>query len=104
MISRSLKIRVNRYIDIILSRTDKLVSRKEVTLMKMLSGPLQEELQLEVYWRHARHHPFFRTMGLRSMLVFRKICFSAMDQVLLSRGDVLFAAGETAHLMFFIIK
>jgi len=100
-ISMGLSARIQRYIRLV-SRNEKDHSNQaSVQLLNKLSGPLHLELQYELYQPILEMHPCFEVLSFRSPGIIRKVCDECITALNLSKGDVLFEAGECASMMFF---
>merc|ERR1712232_1437747 len=76
-IPMDLKMRVNRYVNVVLESVQNQVSAKDAKYIKLLSKPLQDELQTEQYLKHVKVHPFFYLLDQRSPNVMRDVCCAA---------------------------
>eukprot|EP00747_Dinoflagellata_sp_TGD_P194498 gnl/TRDRNA2_/TRDRNA2_61986_c0_seq1.p1 gnl/TRDRNA2_/TRDRNA2_61986_c0~~gnl/TRDRNA2_/TRDRNA2_61986_c0_seq1.p1 ORF type:complete len:742 (+),score=129.03 gnl/TRDRNA2_/TRDRNA2_61986_c0_seq1:103-2328(+) len=101
-ISHELCARVNRYVSVVVWSQQKFTQQKDVALLQLLSGPLRTELQGELWKPKLISHPFFERLDHKSQDFVRDVCGSCVDQVLLSRGDVLFNSGKEADKMYFL--
>jgi len=101
-ITLDLQIRINRYINVVLTTTEKSVQYSDVHLFSMLSGPLHNELRTELNKPRLMVHPFFVHMMDRFESLMRKVCFKVPNQILLSRADILFSAGEEGKSMYIL--
>lgn len=101
-ISWDLKMRVKRYINVLLQSSSNQVSKADVNYINILSRPLQMELQTEQYLQHFTVHPFFSLLSKRSFYAVRELCCSAVKESCLSQHDTLFSAGEEIDIMYFV--
>ncbi|OLP94221.1 Potassium voltage-gated channel subfamily H member 6 [Symbiodinium microadriaticum] len=101
-ISLDLQVRINRYINVVLTNTQRYVQYSDVELFGHLSGPLHNELQTELNKPRLLIHPFFVNMLDKFEALMRKVCCSVPVEMALSRGDVLFNGGEEAQHMYFL--
>jgi len=101
-ISGDLYQRLIRYASVTADRMQHKVQRKDVGFLAILSGPLHSELATALHKPIICRHPFFETLGRRSVALTQKLCCSVMKQLGLSRGDVLFRAGEEATCLYFL--
>eukprot|EP00929_Paragymnodinium_shiwhaense_P055186 TRINITY_DN27679_c0_g1_i1.p1 TRINITY_DN27679_c0_g1~~TRINITY_DN27679_c0_g1_i1.p1 ORF type:complete len:998 (+),score=148.04 TRINITY_DN27679_c0_g1_i1:95-3088(+) len=101
-VSRSLSARIFRYTEIARERHKQKMDRSKVFLLKYLSGPLNVELQTELFEPPLMVHPFFVECKHCSAATMRDICFTALGKLHLSRGDFLFNFGSTSHSMYII--
>jgi len=95
--------RVLQYTDNILKPMQRMVRKSEVELLPCLPKSLYLDVILELYDSYLTVHPLFRALKEQNRLVLQKICCSALEQVLLSKEDVLFSPGESALSMYFVI-
>ena len=101
-ITLDLQVRINRYINVVLTTTEKSVQYSDVHLFNILSGPLHNELRTELNKPRLMVHPFFVNMLDKFEALMRKVCFKVPNSVSLSRGDILFSAGEEGKSMYFL--
>eukprot|EP00448_Togula_jolla_P038783 CAMPEP_0170635714 /NCGR_PEP_ID=MMETSP0224-20130122/37377_1 /TAXON_ID=285029 /ORGANISM="Togula jolla, Strain CCCM 725" /LENGTH=336 /DNA_ID=CAMNT_0010965249 /DNA_START=30 /DNA_END=1037 /DNA_ORIENTATION=+ len=101
-ISPELITRVTVYSDNIIKPRLREVSLSDVELLKLLPRSLYMDVVLELNDQDIEVHPFFRALHVTNRVVMQKVCNVALQQVVLSEGDVLFSLGETAHSMFFV--
>merc|ERR1712232_1370621 len=66
-----------------------------------MGEPLLMELHVEVFTPVLDTHPFFHRYGELNPGV-RKVCHTAISQAVLSHGDLLYAAQDTADQMYFV--
>mmetsp|Transcript_26484 Transcript_26484/g.61779 ORF Transcript_26484/g.61779 Transcript_26484/m.61779 type:complete len:775 (+) Transcript_26484:120-2444(+) len=102
-VSAVLSHRVLQYTDNILKPMQRMVRKNEVELLTLLPKSLYMDVVLELYDAFLVVHPLFQALKLQNRLVLQKICCNALEQVLLSKADVLFSPGETALQMYFVI-
>jgi hypothetical protein len=103
-VSRSLTIRMKRYVDMVLIPKFHKMSAKDVVLLPLLSLDLREELQTELTSKQLRMHPFFAELENKSKnnwnkTVMKRLCNNCIDMTPLARGDLVFSSGEVAHDM-----
>lgn len=101
-ISRGLSMRIVRYVNLAIEMHRKKIDRSRVELLKLLSGPLNIELQMELFRPHLVVHRTLQqydTFGASAMC---DVCFYAVHKSSLSKGDVLFDLGVEAQSMFFV--
>eukprot|EP00747_Dinoflagellata_sp_TGD_P103415 gnl/TRDRNA2_/TRDRNA2_168952_c2_seq1.p1 gnl/TRDRNA2_/TRDRNA2_168952_c2~~gnl/TRDRNA2_/TRDRNA2_168952_c2_seq1.p1 ORF type:complete len:260 (-),score=35.09 gnl/TRDRNA2_/TRDRNA2_168952_c2_seq1:198-977(-) len=100
-VSRDLSFRVHRFVSVMMKK-HKHVSEKDITILTLLSAPLQMELKTELFLPLLTVHPLFSTLSTKSEIVMRKMCITAIKQETSARGDVIFLAGERAQQMYFV--
>jgi len=103
-ISQELVQHVTRYCDNIVKPSLGCLAREDVHLLSTLPRSLYMELVLEMYDQYFYLHPFFTLMLRHQRVVMQKICANALQRAMLSKGDLLFVPGETAHAMYFLAK
>lgn len=103
-ISRSLTVRLNRYIQVVLETQQRQLSGKDIRILSLLSEPLHLELQTELFLKHLIVHPLFNHMQVMTPNIIRMLCADVIKQQSLSKGDKIFYAGERAHSMYFLIR
>uniref|UniRef100_A0A7S2QCX8 Cyclic nucleotide-binding domain-containing protein n=1 Tax=Zooxanthella nutricula TaxID=1333877 RepID=A0A7S2QCX8_9DINO len=103
-ISADLSSRVTRYIDVVSEVHKRRTDRSKVELLQMLSGPLNLELQREVYIPYISVHPYLNEYNVTSPSAMGHLCFTAVSKMSLSRGDILFNVGEDSNTMFFLVS
>lgn len=100
-VSRDLSVRIMRYVSVVLFPQQEHVQHKDIGVLSLLSTPLRVELHTELHMPSLTIHPFFEWFSRRSLTVMRRLCCVAVKRVSLSRGDVLFGAGQKASEMYF---
>ncbi|CAJ1357918.1 unnamed protein product [Effrenium voratum] len=103
-ITLDLQVRINRYINMVISMTEQCVQYDDVKLFEQLSGPLVNELRTELNKPRLLVHPLFVMMIDRFEGMMRKVCVKVPVPVYLSRADILFAAGEECKSMYFLFS
>jgi len=101
-ISAELAARVSRYIDLAVDMHKKRTDRSQVALLNLLSGPLNILLQRELFEPHLLRHVLFKEFKKVGSAALSQVCFSAMSEALVSKGDVLFMAGSMSYSMWFL--
>jgi len=79
------------------------VHEKDVILLQQMPSSLKDQLRLEVYGPILRDHPLTRTMGILCVSAFSRICSSALSQQSLLPNEELFAFGDEAQCMYFVV-
>merc|ERR1712061_300618 len=100
--SHDLKVRVTRYVNFVLASRRDHVQLKDTVLLKLLSGPLLDDVHYELNIPHLEGHPFFSQLNQRMPSLLKKLCRVICRSVFLSQGDTLFSAGETCVEMYFV--
>merc|ERR1719197_1991657 len=77
-ISRDLASRVTRYVDCVVELRHKTVPVSKVEYLKLLSGPLNVELQSALFEPHVTMHPFFNHYLTHSKTAMRQMCSTAL--------------------------
>mmetsp|Transcript_2069 Transcript_2069/g.6112 ORF Transcript_2069/g.6112 Transcript_2069/m.6112 type:complete len:515 (+) Transcript_2069:3-1547(+) len=96
-ITRTLTIKVQRYLEYAYQQARVKVQEKEVALLALLSAPLRNELKHGSFAPHINRHVLFHYFGRRSLSFMR-----ALKAVMLARDDVQFSIGEEADRMLFL--
>jgi len=105
-ISRELASRVQRNARHALREQNRYTPEGSVELMALISDPLRVEIHYEVYSPVLMTHPFFHLYNMVNPVAVRNICHSAVDSMLISRGDFVFAESEppVRPRMYFIVS
>jgi len=103
-ISFYLSTRIRRYLDYFVQDQKKHPSEKSVVMLELLSEPLRMELHYEVYSPWLTKHPFFEAYAGANRTAFNRLCHRAVKTVCLTRDDVLYAKGDAAKHMYFVIR
>jgi hypothetical protein len=74
--------------------TEERRGRPNIEMLKMLTKPLQAELNYEVHMRTLGVHPFLRTYAMSFESVAQQICFKAVGTLQAVEGDQLFLEGQ----------
>jgi len=103
-ISGKLSVRVQRNAQHVLLEQKRNMPESSVELLKHISEPLLVELHFEVRSTLLVNHPFFECFDEINPAGIRKVCHTAVKQVTVSLGDVLFSDGEapTHPAMYFL--
>lgn len=104
-ISRRLAIRVQRNARHALKQGERNTPESKVELLQIISEPLRSEIHFEVHSPLLMKHPFFWIYSRVNPAAVRRLCHSAVADVSLSRGDVLFSELEVPvkSNMFFVM-
>lgn len=93
-ISGRTALRIQRNAQHAISEQQRLMPESDVELLSIVSEPLRYELHFEMFSGVFDSHVFFSRYKEEVPVVVRKICHYAMQMNLVSRGDVIFSAGE----------
>lgn len=100
-ISMQLTIRMRRYVDLVLIPQYHHMSQKDVIILPQLSIHLREELRTELESQKLIIHPFFQELE-KNKAAMAKICNTALGNISVARGDVVFGAAEKAKFMYIV--
>jgi len=103
-IPHSLRSRVIGYLESASKVHRSAIKYEDVTLLELLSGPLQIQLHRQLFEPHIVVHPFFATYMSTSSSAMDQICYHAVKKVLLAKGDVHFHFGSEATEMCFVVQ
>jgi len=105
-ITNKLALRVQRNAKHVLQEQQRFMPEASVELLALVSEPLRVEIHFEMYSVVFQKHPFFAHYIEACPQVMRKVCHEAMSSLPVSRGDIIFNAGEIpSHpKMYFIGK
>jgi len=96
-VSSALAMRVIHNAQHALAETQRFMEESQVELLSIISEPLRVELHFELYAPVLSVHPFFNVLIETCPQVVKKVCHTAMSQLLVSAGDVVFMPGEVPH-------
>lgn len=82
----------------------KRVPTGKVEYLKFLSGPLNVELQSELYKPHVTQHHFFKAYSECSKPTMKQLCSKAMHTESHAKQDTLFFRCKEARFMHFLTK
>lgn len=103
-VSNGLALRVMRSAQHAVWEQKRLMPESSVELLLVVSEPLRVELHFELYAPVLAVHPFFAHYMEECPQVMRKVCHHCVGLLLISRGDIIFNAGEIpAHPKMYII-
>lgn len=105
-ISRKLMARILRNASYAVAERTRNVTEDNLELLKLVSEPLRVELHFEVCSPILSSHPFFRQYKEVNPAAMRRTCHSAVTQVCLSPGDIMFSEGEapTVPVMYILVS
>jgi len=103
-ISRGVSSRITHYVDFMLELRSKRVHISKVAFLSFLSGPLNIELQTELFSPILMSHPCFSQIALTSKPVMREICTTAVEGGTqnYAKNDMLFQVGKEAKQLLFL--
>lgn len=103
-ISGKVALRVQRNAMYALLERRRNTPEENIELLNYVSEPLRVELRFEISSPVLQAHPFFRAYVSIGPFLMRQVCNTAILRVPLSKGDVLFTAGElpTVPRMYFL--
>ncbi|CAK0795567.1 unnamed protein product [Prorocentrum cordatum] len=100
----TLALRIEKYLEHAWARQQKGVHPKSVQALAMLSEPLRQELDLEIYRPSLTVHPLLLSLGEASPLTMRRIAHSAIRESKAARHDLIFVPREPGVNMFFRVS
>lgn len=103
-VSHFLAVRLEQYLEHIVSVRQLHVEMEDVVLLDLLSKPLRMDLDKEIYGPVLSVHPFFEIFNTKDSAAMRKVCSTCINTAHLSAGDSLFQTGEPCHHMFFVLE
>jgi len=106
-VSRSLTIRMRRYVDMVLIPKYHNMGPKDVVILPQLSIDLREELHPELSTKKIRVHPFFAELELQAKAAWnrclmKQMCTSSLEATSHGRGDIIFSPGQKATAMYIV--
>merc|ERR1712151_214548 len=93
-ISADLSARVTRYVLLAYEMHQQRLDRSKVELLKVLSGPLNIELQQELFEPYLSWNAFLGNYATECVAAMRKLCTTAVAKLGLSKGDAVFCIGS----------
>ena len=99
-----LTVRVRRYLEQRLAEKRSKPEEGDIILLERLSEPLKMEVHFEMHSPTLTKHALFFAYSRLNEPAVMKLCHSAVKTILLSGEDYLFAKGETAKSMFFVLS
>lgn len=101
-VSVALGARVLKHVDCVLELRQRKVDPGKVNYLGLLSGPLNMDLQYELWQPHLSGHPLFSQYQLISKRAMKEICVSALTENRYPKGDVVFLRGAASNHMYFL--
>jgi len=101
-VSTQLMHRIVQYVNCVLDQQRQSIAAVDVGFLKLLSEPLYEELQTEIYEPYLRVHLFFDQLCTLHEVCTGSICRNALTTMFLAPRDVLFYCRQVAHRMYFV--
>lgn len=101
-ISPELAHRLNRYLGVVQIARQNVLHMKDVKLVSSLSGPLQQQLRVELFIRYLDGHILFDMINSRNSHLMCRICSECLNDKLLSQHNMIFSAGQLTTEMGFI--
>lgn len=101
-ISSQLMNRMIQHINAVLDQQRQSIAAVDVTFLKLLSEPLFDELQKEIYESYLRVHPFFGKLCTLYVACTRALCRRSLTTMYLAPRDLLFHPCQVAHRMYFV--
>lgn len=102
-VSHFLAVRVQRYLEHVVSTRNRKIEVKDCAILKMLSDPLKMDLDNEIYGPALSTHPFFLHYTNTDSNAMRRICHTSLTRVFLCAGDCLFSSGDACSRMYFVL-
>lgn len=102
-VSHFLAVRVQRYLEHVVSLRHRRIEMSDVELLNMLSDPLRMDLDNEIYGPALSSHPFFWHYSNTDANAMRRICHTCLTRVFLCAGDSLFSSGDPCFSMYFVL-
>lgn len=103
-VSKSLTIRILRYVEHVLALQKQEVQEKDVILLRLLSKPLEMELKHNLFQNILVEHPFFNFVSIHSSDCMSTVCNTSLTSLNFSVGDTIFAPETSADSMFFVLR
>lgn len=103
-ISARVALRIQRNAVHALEERRRYTPEKEIELLPLVSEPLRVELHFEIYMPVLKAHKFWEKYSELAPILLRQVCHQAIERMQLSKGDVLFSAGEVPKVpqMYFL--
>jgi len=101
-VSPDLYHRLIRYARITSERHEAKVQKKDVLFLSLLSIPLHNELAAELYQSVLTINPLLQRLSKKCNAMLQRLCSTAVKQVSLSTGDILFDVGAEAEGMYLL--
>lgn len=103
-ISPELSIRILKFVEYSLTRTQFKIRETDVALLGILSTPLRMELVQETYEPIMISHPFLKAYAEVSPIAMRRVCNRAAQCFSYSEGDTVFADMQKADGMLVLMS
>lgn len=103
-ISARVALRIQRNAVHALEERRRYTPEKDIELLPLVSEPLRVELRFEIYMPVLKAHKFWEKYCDLAPNLLRQVCHQAIERMQLSKGDVLFSAGEVPKVpqMYFL--
>jgi len=101
-VPRSLEQRVTRYVEGVVELRYAKVHPTKVEYLKLLSGPLNIELQREMRLPQLVVNPMLKQYSVVNIDVLGKLCATSISSAYFGKNDVIFKEGATAEAMYFV--
>lgn len=99
-----LTVRVRRYLEQRIQEKRSRPEEGDIILLERLSEPLKMEVHFEMWSPTLTKHSLFFAYSRLNEPAVMKLCHTALKTMSLSGEDYLFAKGETAKSMFFVLS
>lgn len=103
-VSKDLFGRTLRYLEYAYDQREKKTPAADVKLIEYLSGPLRNELQLQIWVPDISAHAFFRLLCKQELSTMQVVCRDGMVEMHFAQEDHVFHTGQLAKHMYFIIE
>jgi len=101
-IRRELQLRITKFLEYKAQKEHDTVQSSSVLILDQLSEPLRKELSYETVVHWIASHPFFSAVNKKMPVFMHRLCHSALIEINLASGDIVFTAGHEAKQMLFI--
>ncbi|CAK9014559.1 Potassium voltage-gated channel protein eag (Ether-a-go-go protein) [Durusdinium trenchii] len=101
-IRRELQLRITKFLEYKAQKEHDTVHSSSVLILEQLSEPLRKELSYETMVHWIASHPFFSAVNSKMPVFMHRLCHSALNEIGLASGDIVFTAGHEAKQMLFI--
>jgi len=101
-VSKTLTIRMKRYIDLVIVPNFHKLNPGEVVLLPKLSAHLRGQLNQELVMHDLKIHPFFEYLNGNHDSVMSRVCNNCITNMSFARGDVAFGSGQVATSMLIV--
>lgn len=101
-IRRELQLRITKFLEYKAQKEHDTVHSSSVLILEQLSEPLRKELSYETVVHWIATHPFFSAVNSKMPVFMHRLCHSALIEIALASGDIVFTAGHEAKQMLFI--